>query len=191
MIPRTAADLDGLLEEAARQRADVAEVLAGLGPTAALWRPDETRWSASGHVAHLGIINEAYLGAISSAVERARAPGGPRSDGPYRHPVVASWFVRSMEPPPKRRVRTFASMVPDPAISADEAVSAFAREQARMADLIEASRGLDLGRVRFGSPYLALLRFSLGTGFEMLLAHNRRHIWLIHELLAHPGLPAS
>ena len=73
----------------------------------------------------------------------------------------------------------------------EAALADFTRLQARMAETIEASRGLDLGRVRFGSPFLSLLRFSLGAGFEMLLAHNRRHIWLVHELLAHPDAPTS
>ena len=96
-----------------------------------------------------------------------------------------------MEPPPKKRMKTFKNMVPDPGTTPEEAVDDFVRLQGRMAELIEASRGLDLGRVRFSSPYMRVLRFSLGTGFEMLLAHNRRHIWLVHELLALPGAPAS
>ena len=191
MIPRTANDVDALLDEAARQRDELVDLFGRLPQATLSWRPDETRWSAGGHVAHLAIINEAYLGTIADAVARARAAGGPRGDGPYRHPRIATWFARSMEPPPKRRMKTFAGMVPDPGTTPEAALADFVRLQGRLAQLAEESRGLDLGRVRFGSPFLALLRFSLGTGFEMLLAHNRRHIWLVHELLAAPGAPAS
>ena len=192
MIPRRAGDLDALLTEVVRQRDEVTDLFASLPADAArMWRPDEARWSATGHIAHLGIINEAYLGAIASVVEGARAAGGPMSDGPYRHPRIASWFVKTMEPPPKKRMKTFSRMVPDPGTTPEAALADFGRLQGRMAELIEASRGLDLGRVRFGSPFLSVLRFSLGTGFEMLLAHDRRHIWLVHELLALPGAPTS
>lgn len=191
MIPRTPADLDALAAEAVRQRDEVTTIFRELDADQAAWRPDEKRWSAAGHVAHLGIINVAYLDAISAAIEQARAAGGHESGGPYRHPAVSSWFARSMEPPPRRRLKTFASMVPDPGTTPEAAVEDFVRAQERLEELIDRSRGLDLGRVRFSSPFLRLLRFSLGTGFEMLLAHNRRHIWLVHELLALPGAPIS
>jgi len=191
MIPRTSADLDNLLAEAQRQSVEVAEILGGLSDEAALWRPDETRWSAAGHLAHVVIINTAYLGSVEAAIEAAVSAGGPRGDGPYRHPRVASWFAGSMEPPPKRRLKTFRDMVPDPGVSRAEASADFDRTQSRLLEAIERSRGLDLGRVRFRSPFLALLRFSLGSGFEMLLAHNRRHIWLVRELLATADFPGA
>ena len=54
---------------------------------------------------------------------------------------------------------------------------------------MESSRGLDLGAIRFGSPFFKLLRFSLGTGFEVVLAHDRRHVWLIRELMETEGFP--
>ena len=191
MIPRTSAELDDLLAEAKRQNAEVAEILETLSDEAALWRPDEARWSAAGHMAHLVIINTAYIGPIESAIEAAVTVGAPRSDGPYRHPRIASWFAGSMEPPPKRRLKTFRAMVPDPGVSRAEASEDFDRTQVRLVEAIERARGLDLGRVRFRSPFLALLRFSLGSGFEMLLAHNRRHIWLVRELLATADFPGS
>jgi hypothetical protein len=191
MIPRTSAGLDDLLAEAKRQNVEVAEILGALSDEDALWRPDETHWSAAGHIAHLVIINTAYLGPVESAIEAAVTVGGPRSDGPYRHPRMASWFAGSMEPPPKRRMKTFRAMVPDAGASRAEASADFDRIQGRLIGAIERARGLDLGRVRFRSPFLSLLRFSLGSGFEMLLAHNRRHIWLVRELLATTDFPGS
>ncbi len=187
MIPKTASDLDALVDEARRQKEEVGAIFDELSPQQALVRSDPKRWSATGHVAHLGIINARYLDAAGSALDRALQAGGPRSDGPYRHPRVAAWFVGSMEPPPRRRLKTFRSMVPDPEATPDGAVADFARLQDRMAGMMERARGLDLGRIRFGSPFFGLLRFSLGTGFEMLLAHNRRHIWLVCEVLDAPG----
>ncbi len=188
MAPKSPSDIDALVEEARGQAGEVAALLGGLSDEAAHWRPDPTRWSVAGHVAHLAIINDAYLSAIASAVDRATSEG-VRSEGPYRHPRIASWFARSMEPPPKRRLKTLRSMVPDPGVGPSEAGGDFARLQEKLIDLMEDARGLDLGRVRFGSPFLALLRFSLGTAFEMLLAHNRRHVWLAREVIGAPSFP--
>jgi hypothetical protein len=189
VIPRRASDLDDLLIEVGRQSDEVGTLLAGLDEAAALWRPDETRWSVTGHIAHLAVINDVYLGAMEKTVRAAS--DGPRSDGPYRHPLVARWFARSMEPPPKRRLKTFRAMIPDPGVTPARAGEDFRALQDRLAATMRDARGLDLGRVRFRSPFFALLRFSLGTGFEMLLAHNRRHVWLAREVMETPGFPGG
>ena len=59
--------------------------------------------------------------------------------------------------------------------------------EARMKEV----RGFDLGRIRFSSPFLALLRMSLGTAQATLLAHNRRHIRLLREVLDWDGFPGG
>jgi hypothetical protein len=191
MFPVTSSDLDGLIAEAERQAAEVESMFSALDRGALTWRADETRWSVTGHVAHLCIINGDYLERISETIRGARAGKGPVSDGPYRHPWFGRWFAGLMEPPPKRRMATMRAMVPDPGADSATERARFAEVQARMTTLMMDARGLDLGKVRFSSPYMALLRFSLGSGFAMLLAHNRRHVWLIEEVRNTPGFPAT
>lgn len=183
MIPLDARDIDELMVETERQRAEISHLFSEAAPSTLLWRPDHGRWSITGHLAHLGLVNEAYLGAITEVIGEARSRGGPMSAGPYRHPRLSRLFVRAMEPPPKRRVKTFRSMVPDPGIDAETALADFVRLQVGLAGQLSAARGLDLGRIRLASPFFRLLRLSLGGAFETVLAHNRRHIWLIDELV--------
>lgn len=195
MIPTRAGDLDDLLAEVERQHHEAADLFERVSVEAALWRPDGTRWSMAGHLAHLRIVNEAYEGAIEDAIQDA-IEGPPttssvESAGPYRHPWIARWFVRSMEPPPKRRVKTFRSMVPEPDLDPAATLRAFQDSQERLRVLVDAARGLDLGGIRFGSPFFPLLRLSLGTGLELVLAHNRRHLWLIRELMDRDDFPGG
>lgn len=191
MIPTNASDIEASISEADRQRAEVHELLGSLPARALTWRPGESKWSPIGHVAHLCIVNERYLAALRERIDDARARGGSRSDGPYRHPRIGSWFARSMEPPPKRRLKTLRSMVPDPTLDSGDVLQRFAVLQGELRSAMEDARGLDLGRVRFGSPFLALIRLSLGTGFALILAHNRRHVWLIREVMARDGFPGG
>lgn len=191
MIPKQAGDLDDLVAEIDRQHHEVDDFFGRISDEAALWRPDGTRWSMTGHIEHLGIVNEAYVGAMEETVSGAREKGAPTSEGPYRHPWISRRFVRMMEPPPKRRMKTFRTMTPDVDIRPDVAVRRFHGCQKRLEDVVGAARGLDLGKVRFGSPFFGLLRLSLGAGLEMVLAHNRRHLWLIRELVAHPDFPGA
>lgn len=191
MIPRHATDLVDLRGEAERQLEEIHELFGAYSAVALSWRPNDEKWSAAGHLVHLCVVNGRYLDAIEARTRRARTEKGPVGEGPYRHPLFASWLVRSMEPPPKRRVRTMRSMVPDPATGSAEALARFGSLQRRLIDQLVDARGLDLGRVRFRSPFAAVVRLSLGTAFELLLAHSRRHIWLMREVLGWEGSPAG
>lgn len=189
MFPESSSDIDRLVTEAERQAAEVEAAFSALDSEALTWRADETKWSVTGHVAHISIINHDYLGRIAETIAAARARGGPMSDGPYRHPWFGRWFARSMEPPPKKRMKTLKAMIPDPGVDPATERARFVELQGRMVELLNEARGLDLGKVRFSSPYMVLFRFSLGAGFVMLQAHARRHLWLIDELRGSEGFP--
>lgn len=181
MIPDTVQDLEDLQGECVRQSEEVA-ALSHLPTDTLLRRPNPKKWSALGHIAHMSLVNEPYLKAVAEAT-RDGIERGLRSEGPYRHPAFARFFVRSMEPPPKLRMKTFKSMVPDPTLDSGDVFEHFGANQARLLAALETARGLDLGRVRFSSPFARIVTFSLGSGLEMLLAHNRRHLWLVREVL--------
>ena len=190
MIPTSVEGLAALAAEVERQTAEVAGVVTGLSDQALGWRPSPKRWSVGGHVAHLCLINRPYLAAVEACLRRAKARG-LESDGPYRHPRIATWFADEMEPPPRRRMKTFRRLVPGPAVDRRRVLADFDAVQRTLATLIVEARGTDLGRARFSSPFFKLLRVSLGAGFEITLAHNRRHIWLAREVMADPGFPRA
>ena len=188
MIPTHASDLAKMIVESERQRAEVEGVLAALSAEQALWRPNEQKWSVLGHVVHLCLLNELYVEAMQACVTRSRE-AGRLSDGPYRHPWFGRWFTNAMEPPPKRRMKTAKAMIPDPELDGSEVGPKFARVQGTLAQLMEDTRGVDLGRARFSSPFACFVRLSLGTGLSVVLAHNRRHVWLAGEVMDWDGFP--
>jgi hypothetical protein len=190
LIPVSAFELDFLQSELQRQSAEVREIWSSHARAALRWRPHERKWSIAGHVGHLCIVNGGYVVPLRRCVSEARERG-LLSDGPYRHPWIGSWFARSMEPPPTRRRRTLKAMVPDPEPDVDDVLSEFQRLQGEVARIMSDARGVDLGRARFASPFLPILRLSLGTGLSALLAHNRRHLWLIREVMGSTGFAVA
>ena len=173
--------------ESERLLAEVEEIFGEHDDRTLLWRPNDAKWSATGHLAHLCIVHDRYVETIESQIDAARARGRPVGDGPYRHPWFGRWFATSMEPPPKRRIRTFRAMIPDPAVGTDDTLERFRAVQARLLGALDRARGLDLGRIRFSSPYAWFARLTLGTALALLVAHNRRHVWLIREVLDQEG----
>lgn len=63
------------------------------------------------------------------------------------------------------------------------------RIQAEVRDLLREAAGIDLNRTRFVNPFIPLVRFTVGTGFLVIAAHERRHLWQAERVKANPGFP--
>lgn len=59
-----------------------------------------------------------------------------------------------------------------------------------MRDLLDEAAGLDLNHTRFVNPFISVIRFSVGTGFQVITSHERRHLWQAANVRANPGFPA-
>lgn len=152
------------------------------------WRPSDGRWSIAECMAHLVATARPYVGAIDRAVERGFARGllGGREFHPGR---IGRWLVAQMEPPPRRKMAAPGKIVPQ----RFESVMTLRRDYEHAhRDLIAAVRraeGLDLARVKFGSPIMPLLRQPLGTWLLFVAAHERRHLWQARQVRQEPGFP--
>jgi len=152
------------------------------------WRPDERSWSVAQCLDHLNAASRAYLPPMRTAVERALRAGSVRR-GPLRPGVVGRWFVATLEPPPKRRLPAPKKIVPAARKARSEVMAEWARLQAEVKALLQESAELDLNGTRFVNPFLSVIRFSLATGFQVIAAHERRHLWQAARVKAHPGFP--
>lgn len=180
-----ARELEAVRQRVARQTADIQTLVETLDDAAFLQRPAEGRWSVGEHVAHLGLTTGPYLPALERALEKGRARGRTAPDGAFRRTWLGRWFVQSMEPPPKRRMKTFRKMAPPaPAdLSRVQTMEEFGRVQEELLATLDRAEGLDLGRIRVRSPALWILRFPLIQAVEGLAAHTDRHLWLMRETL--------
>lgn len=160
-------------------------LLAGLSDARFNWRPGPERWSVGQCFDHLNVSVRQTYPAFDRAIDGARAKD-LTGDGPFHYSRLARWIVADMEPPPKRRYRTFKIFFP--AAAADLRVADVLPEFLAVRDgLIERLRradGLDLKRAKVTSPVSRFFRLSLGAYFQFVIAHERRHLWQAREVLA-------
>lgn len=155
---------------------DARSIVDGLDETQGRWRPAPDRWSVAECLAHLAVTARVYLPVLDDAVRRGRAAGHTTAD-PFRPGFVSRWLVATMEPPPRRAMRSQRSILPQSDVSLSQAVGDFMETQDALRAQVASAAGLDLGGVRLRSPLMPLLRLSLGTCFGFLAAHERRHLW--------------
>ncbi|HUG01680.1 MAG TPA: DinB family protein [Longimicrobiales bacterium] len=185
------AEVADWIAESERQR-DELRVLVDAHSTDALrWRPQPGGWSIAEHIRHLVLTNEEYIDALEESLGQTAAEGFA-GHPPYASSFFGSRFLRSLEPPVERRFKTFKRLNPpsEPG-SPDEVLAAFDAGMDRYEALLRSNARVDMGRARMRSPFLWLLKLTLAEAAQVVLAHNRRHLWLADEVIRSPGFPAA
>ena len=169
-------EVELLLDQVASVAQDAPGILGGLSDEAVAWRPATERWSIGEHIDHLNRMGELYTPLLRQHAGRARTLGR-LSGGPFRYGFLERLAVRYMEPPPVMRTPAPASLAPRQGLSAGPLLEAFLGHQQGFSEAIASMDGLDLARYRMRSP-LAPVFFTLGTTVALVLAHERRHLYL-------------
>ena len=174
-LPEDIRDLQDQLDAAER---DAAELVAGLSEERGTARVSTGSWSVAQCLDHLVTANRVYLKAMQEPASRARTQGKFRL-GPARPGWVGGLFARSLEPPARRwfKLRAPRKIRPAPAPPLDEAFADFVGSQADVRAFLRVHADLDLTGIRFPNPLIRGVRFSLATGFHVITAHERRHLW--------------
>lgn len=183
---RAALTADEARAELERQSAEVADLVATHADALAE-RPPSGRWSVAEHLQHLALMNGPYLRTMKEAV-RELDPDEMAASRPAR-PWLGRVMIWSQEPPPRFRMRTLRQAIPHedgPDLATAE--RDFSRAQDAFRGLLAELDGVDGRRIRIRSPFATWMSMTLDQGIRLLLAHNRRHLWLSREALRDAGL---
>ena len=166
--------------EAADRRA--AELSARLSDEEFLWQPDEgRRWSVALCLDHLALSNTIYGASMTEALAEARTRGWTRR-GPAAPGIFGRMFANSLEPPVKRRTRAPSKIQPRPARSRREILEQYRAAHDRVRELLRDAATLDVNRATFRNPFIGVVRVKVATGFRVISAHDRRHLWQAEQV---------
>ena len=178
-----------------RESAEILHRVAdGLDDAAFNWKPSPKSWSVGEVLVHLNKIAKGYAPAFEAAVSD---PSAPTAAGPFRYGFLARKFADSLRPG-SRPMPTGGPMKPPETdgvrsqIDKARALREFDAYTDRMVAAIEGAgeRGLDLGRIKLRSPFLALMRFPLGGWFDAMGLHAVRHALQAERVTEAEGFPA-
>jgi hypothetical protein len=184
-------DLQRLLDELDAVDRATERLVSPLTDEQFFWQPNEGRsWSVAQCLEHLAMINAMYGAAVAKGIESARARG-LTGGGPIELPLLGGLFVRSMEPPVKRRFRAPGKAIPRTTKPRADIMRAFAEGHRVLRDVIRAAAEVDVNRGRFANPFLGFIRWTIGTGISVGPAHDRRHLWQAENVTKAPGFPTA
>ena len=148
------------------------------------WQPDGgKRWSVALCLDHLAVANTVYGSAMAQALDVARTRGWSRR-GPGKPGYFGRKFAESLEPPARRRTKAPAKITPRPSRGRDEILAGFRAAHDRIRELLQAAATLDTNRATFVNPFIGFVRVKVATGFLVISAHDRRHLWQAEQVVA-------
>jgi len=169
-LPAWSVRLIGELD-VADQRAK--ELSAGLTTEQLNWQPSQGAWSIGQCLEHLCITNEAYVPAMSETL--VGKPVFPVQE--IEHGWFARWFIRSFVEPSAQTKYVSAPKKIVPAARVEiSVVDRFLHSSDTARELVHRAGDYDVNRIRFQNPLVPLLRFTVGTGLQIVSSHDRRHL---------------
>lgn len=185
-------ELQAMLEQIEANKREGKAVAAGLSDARFNWRAGPEKWSIAECLQHLNLAVTKTLPAFDKAIAEGRA-NGRLAPGPFRYGWFSRWMVASMEPPPKRRMRTFPifALPAGASYQSGDVLPQFDAVRDQLAERVRQADGLDLSRIRVVSPVNRLLRLPLGAYFNFVITHDRRHLWQARQVRSAPGFATA
>jgi hypothetical protein len=150
------------------------------------WAPRPGAWSVGQCLDHLRVTNEEYVAAMSPSLTN-------------RQPVVVHeitpgwfgrWFIRSFIAPSTKLKKVRAPKKIRPAVKIEQNVlERFLASNRAARDLVHRARNYDVNRIRFNNPFIPGIRFTVGTGLEILSQHQQRHLLQAERVRASAEFP--
>ena len=177
-----APEVDAFREQFEQLSLEADAFAASLSDTQFYWRRAPGAWSVAECLEHLNVTARLYLASLDEGIADA-IRRGLYGSGPFRYLWTGRLLTWSQAPPPRLRVNAPRSFQPAPARPRHEIMAAFRAYQVQYIDRLRQANGLDLGRARVNSPAGAWLPMSLGSGFALMVAHERRHLWQARQTM--------
>jgi hypothetical protein len=185
-----AKEIDAFRQQFEQIAAEGDALVAPLSDEQFYWQPSPESWSIAQCIEHLNVTAREYLPKLDEGIAEA-IRRGQYGEGPFTYSRIGRLMVRTTEPPPRIRVRAPKQFHPPNARRRQEVMAAFRAYQVQYVDRLRQANGLDLGRAKVRSPVASWLRFSLGSGFALMVAHERRHLWQARNVAALSGFPPA
>ncbi len=147
-------------------------LVAGLDEEQLNWIPEPGAWSIALCLDHLAVTNREFRPYLEKALAKAQRRGA--SGKPYRPTWMGKWLINTLDQEGGRKFKAPKNFQP-PARPAAGALDRFLEEQRQVTSLVERSRRSDTD-VTLRSPVTPLMRYSLADAFEVIVAHDRRHL---------------
>jgi len=154
------------------------------------WSPTPGAWSIGQCLQHLLTGNEVVLPAIAISLDG-------RQQRPVREVTLSwfsRWFIRNYIAPISdsggTRARAPKKIRPGSHVESS-VLDNLLRSNQVARELISRASAYDVNHIRYKNPFIPLVRFTVGTGLEILSKHQSRHLLQGERVRQSPDFPTD
>ncbi|WCM43414.1 DinB family protein [Flavobacterium sp. CBA20B-1] len=138
-------------------------------------------WSVLECLEHLNLYGNFYLPEIKNRIETSTT----KATAEFKSGWLGNYFAQSMLPKDKlNKMKAFKSMNPIHSSLSKNTVTVFIDQQKQLLDLLNASRTVNLNKVKTSISITTLIKLKLGDTFRFVIYHNKRHVVQAKKVLA-------
>jgi hypothetical protein len=163
--------------------AEFIEDFGSLSPTELNWKMHPDTWSIGQNIEHLIIINESYFPTLDSL----------RADS-QKLPFIAKFgfivnslgkaILKASGPERRKKMKTFPMWSPSKNEFSGDILKRFQKQQEVLKSHIENSGDLIDKGIVISSPANKMIVYKLETAFDIIVAHEKRHLEQAREVLS-------
>jgi hypothetical protein len=138
-------------------------------------QPQPNKWSPLQCIEHLNIYGRYYLPAIEKGINNTQYAPKPTFTSGW----LGNYFVESIKLPksgtPSKPMKTLKSYNPNKLLDKQQVISEFLIQQEQLLELLEASKKVNLEKIRIPISINRLIKIRLGDCLRFVIYHNQRH----------------
>ena len=151
------------------------------------WRATTESWSVGQCLEHLIKTNELFYAEFDKIAGGGRQNSFWESWSPFTK-IGGNFLVKTLKADEKKLKAPTQVVVPPSAVET-EIVAKFAAHQSELGAKIEALSGADPEKTVLTSPFMGLMTYTLGTGLEVIVEHEKRHVRQAERVMNSDGFP--
>jgi hypothetical protein len=146
------------------------------------WKPNANTWSIAQNMDHLIVINKTYYPVIRELREKKiKLPWIAKVSFLVR--LLGNFILSSVQPDRKRKMKTFPVWEPGTSNLGNDILTRFENHQNDLKELIRKSSDLLEQRAVIYSPANRNIVYTLEAAFDIIVAHEKRHLEQAREVL--------
>ena len=158
------------------------------------WRPAIDSWSVAQCIQHVARVNSVYLTPVKAAIAEGHMPAAQDNEKLHTAGWFSTVFLRSVSP--GGRVKLQSPRIGRPsaepsAINCDEALKGLLDTHKEIREILTTPGQPDFNRLRFKNPFVPVLRFTVGTGILVMVAHAQRHLLQAERVCGTENFPKA
>jgi len=178
--PVLPAQLLELREQLKAASAAATELVHGLSREQMRQRPRVKAWSVAECLVHLNLTSTAYLPILTVAIENAHLDR-IHGQGPFRMDYKGRILKWMCERHGRFKLTTSPEFRPVAVEPAKSILKEFLILQDYLAESLQRANGIAIDRLTVVSPFDSRIKYNVFSCFQILAAHQRRHLWQANQ----------